>query len=380
MKKDKIVDFIILGGGCSGLSFINQIIKNNIKSHSFIVIERKKKYDDDKSWCFWEKNNKKFNKLTERSWDSFSFNLKDKTNFLKSLNYNYYYIRSIKFYKSIIEKISKSSHVSLKLGETTKNIIKYKNYYKVITNKNIYLSKNILDTRPNPSIFKKKPFMYQSFIGYEIKVFKKIELKKNNAYIMHDMHTDSNNFYFEYILPLKDNIFLFELTTFSNQKIKFKVIENKLKKILFTYFNNSYQIIRKEYGLIPMGFVDKKLITQCKNYYVSGSLAGLIRPSSGYAFIDIQKWANEAANSLSKYGNLKIISRPAYIKEYLDKIFLKAISTNVKMTPYIFYHFSKNITPNTFIRFMLGRANIIDYVKVVYSMPKRIFLKCLIKK
>ena len=27
MKKNKIVDFIILGGGCSGLSFINQVIE-----------------------------------------------------------------------------------------------------------------------------------------------------------------------------------------------------------------------------------------------------------------------------------------------------------------------------------------------------------------
>ena len=61
-------------------------------------------------------------------------------NFLKSRNYKYYYIRSIKFYKSIIDKISKSSNVSLKLGENTKKIIKYKNYYKVITNKNIYVS------------------------------------------------------------------------------------------------------------------------------------------------------------------------------------------------------------------------------------------------
>ena len=86
MKKNKIVDFIILGGGCSGLSFINQIIEKKIKSYSFIVIEKKSKYDDDKSWCFWGKNNKKFDNITEKSCDSFSFNLKGKTNFLHSLH------------------------------------------------------------------------------------------------------------------------------------------------------------------------------------------------------------------------------------------------------------------------------------------------------
>ena len=175
--------------------------------------------------------------------------------------------------------------------------------------------------------------MYQSFIGYEVKIFNKIELKKNNAYIMHNMHIDSNNFYFEYILPLKENIYLFELTTFSNKKVTFQVVENKLKKILLKYFNSSYQIIRKEYGIIPMGFIDKSLVEKSNNYYVSGSLSGAIRPSSGYAFIDIQKWANESTNKLKKCGNLKTISKPEYIKDYLDKIFLKVISTNIKMTP-----------------------------------------------
>ena len=379
MKKDKIDDFIILGGGCSGLSFINQIIEKEIKSYSFIVIEKKKKYSDDKSWCFWEKNNKKLDKVTERSWDSFSFNLKGKTNFLKSPNYKYYYIRSIDFYKSIIDKISRSSHISLKLGETTKDIIKYKNYYKVITNKNIYFSKYILDTRPNLNVFKKKPFMYQSFVGYEIKTLEKTAFKKNNAYLMHNMQVNSDNFYFEYVLPLKTNYYLFELTTFSTKKVTFDVIEKKLKIALSVYLNNSYKVIRKECGLIPMGFVDKKLIKNYKNYYVSGSLAGAIRPSSGYAFMDIQKWANKSTDNLRNYGNLKIVNKSEYIKQYLDKVFLTAISNNIKMTPKIFYHFSKNIMPNTFIRFMLGKANIIDYIKVVYSMPKKVFLKCLIK-
>ena len=379
MKKDKIADFIILGGGCSGLSFVNQLIEKEIKKYSFIVIEKKKKYFDDKSWCFWEKNNKEFENIIEKSWDSFSFNLKGKTNFLASNQYKYYYIRSINFYKSIIDKILNCSHISLKLGETIKDIIRYKSYYKVITCKNIYLSKNILDTRPNINVFKKKPFMYQTFIGYEIKILKKIRLDQSNAYIMHNMHIDSNNFYFEYILPLKNDVFLFELTAFSNKKISFKIIEHKLKKILSTYLHNSYKLIRKEYGIIPMGFVDTKLIKNYKNYYVSGSLAGSIRPSSGYAFLDIQKWANESTNNLKKYGNLNILNKSEYIKYYLDKIFLKVISSNITMAPKIFYHFSKNIIPNTFIRFMLGRANIIDYIKVVYSMPKRIFLKCLIK-
>ena len=42
MSKNNISDFVILGGGCSALSFINQVIEQKITKYSFIVIEKKK--------------------------------------------------------------------------------------------------------------------------------------------------------------------------------------------------------------------------------------------------------------------------------------------------------------------------------------------------
>ena len=104
MSKNNISDFVILGGGCSALSFINQVIEQKITKYSFIIIEKQKKYVDDKSWCFWSENIKKNKNIIEASWSSFSFNLGNSTNFLSSINFKYYYIRSIKFYESIKKK------------------------------------------------------------------------------------------------------------------------------------------------------------------------------------------------------------------------------------------------------------------------------------
>ena len=44
MSKNNISDFVILGGGCSALSFINQVIEQKITKYSFIIIEKQKKY------------------------------------------------------------------------------------------------------------------------------------------------------------------------------------------------------------------------------------------------------------------------------------------------------------------------------------------------
>ena len=41
----------------------------------------------------------------------------------------------------------------------------------------------------------------------------------------------------------------------------------------------------------------------------------------------------------------------------------------------IFFIFLKRVSTDTLIRFMSGNANILDYFKIVFSMPKKIFLK-----
>ena len=77
-----------------------------------------------------------------------------------------------------------------------------------------------------------------------------------------------------------------------------------------------------------------------------------------------------------------LISHPQerFLTLLLDKIFLKVISNNPKLTPKIFSYFTKNIATDSFVRFMSGMANIIDYIKVILAMPKYLIIKCLLKK
>ena len=42
------IDYIVLGGGCSALSLASQIIDNDINGYSFLILESRKKYTDDK--------------------------------------------------------------------------------------------------------------------------------------------------------------------------------------------------------------------------------------------------------------------------------------------------------------------------------------------
>ena len=374
-----VIDYLILGGGCSGLSLIDKIIDKNINHLSFIILEKKEKYLDDKSWCFWDKNESIFDELSEKKWKKFVFSLDNKTNILESCSYNYYYIRSINFYEKIIKKINNSLNIDLRLNEDILSVKKLESYYRVTTNKRIYTAKNILDTRPNLNHFNKYPLLFQSFIGFEIISDHQIPIKKNCAYLMRNMNVENEKFYFEYILPLKNNKFLFELTAFSKVKLPYEYLEKKIKKYLENYKIKNYDIIRKEYGVLPMGFVNLRKIFKGSNYFYTGTSAGAIRPSSGYAFLRIQNWAEACSLQLKKNGTLITFPKDTFFLKTLDKIFLKIIYSNIYICPKVFYLLTKRVSVHAFIKFMNGNASFIDYIKIILAMPKRIFIRCLLK-
>ena len=370
-------DYIVLGGGCSALSLANQIIDNNIDKYSFLILESRKQYTDDKSWCFWLEKDDNIKKLISKSWKSFSFSLEGTIIKHRSDKYYYKYIRSIVFYDKSMKKIKSSTNISLNLGEKVIKVVSKKKKYIVCTNKEEYIGKNIIDTRPKQNIYLKHPFLLQSFLGYEVKV-NKYKSNFNFAKIMDNMRVKHNNFFFDYILPMGLNKYLIEITSFSKNNISVNTLQSMLNKTIKANNFQNYKVIRKEYGVIPMGFINEKLKPNKKNYFYAGTSGGAVRPSSGYAFLRIQKWAIECASLLKNNKPLISHQKEKVIIKKLDMLFLKILIKNLNIAPYIFFTFIKRISPDSFIRFMNGNPRTFDYFKIIYSMPKKIFLKNLL--
>ena len=141
-------DYIILGGGCSALSLAINIIKNNINESSFLIVEKRSHYFDDRSWCFWERNVNDYSDLIEKSWKKWNFSKDDENKTHFTSEYSYHYIRSISFYKKGLKLINNSKNISIKLGENVLNTIIKKDGIIVKTDKSTYKAKSVLDTRP----------------------------------------------------------------------------------------------------------------------------------------------------------------------------------------------------------------------------------------
>lgn len=280
MKLDKIkrrYDIIIIGCGLSGISLALEL--NSKTKKSVLILEKKKKLEKDKSWCFW---NYPLNPLTNKfdhKWKKIEIKSKT-TQIIKSDdNFSYNHIYSKKLYDLILEKELKSDKLDILFSQDVENIknVDNENIIKLSSNK-LISSELIFDSRP-PKIKQNK--LVQHFLGIELESDKSI-FDKEKVTLM-DFPETKSDIHFFYILPFTSKKALIESTYISENLFN---KENYINDIM-SYVNNRYPDVKftekfREYGVIPMHQIDYK--SKILSVIKIGTADNWVRKSSGYAF------------------------------------------------------------------------------------------------
>jgi lycopene beta-cyclase len=76
----KEFDYIIIGGGCAGLSLAYELeIHNKLENKTLAIIEPRDEYKRDKTWSFWRVSEHNFDDCVIKNWKNFSVNAANKT-------------------------------------------------------------------------------------------------------------------------------------------------------------------------------------------------------------------------------------------------------------------------------------------------------------
>ena len=109
----KDFDFVIIGGGCSGLSLAYELETNNkLKNKTLAIIEPRDEYEKDKTWSFWKTFPHNFEDCVKKNWKHFSINVPQKARHLECNNYPYQSIDSGLFYKKINNRLRENKNIS----------------------------------------------------------------------------------------------------------------------------------------------------------------------------------------------------------------------------------------------------------------------------
>jgi len=354
----KEFDYIIIGGGCSGLSLAYELeVNNKLKNKTLAIIEPRAEYKRDKTWSFWKTINHNFEDCVIKDWNNFSINTSSKSIELKAKNFPYQAINSELFYKKINNVLFKN-----------KNIYFFKNMNEINTDNSL-----IFNSVPVSNPDKSK--LWQHFQGVEIETEKNI-FDTEIINLMDFNCEQRDRVHFFYTLPFAKNKALIETTWISRLDDNYlKDYDSQIEK----YIKNSlgiknYKINYKEEGAIPLFY--PTYINEDKKINI-GSAGGMTRLSTGYTFLNIQEHSKYIRENIDKIESVKTFAIEKKYK-FLDNIFLKVLEKYPEKMPDIFFKMFVG-SSNTVIKFLSNKSNIFEDLLIILKMPKWIFIKSLFR-
>ena len=76
----KRYDYVIIGGGCAGLSLAYELnTHNKLQNRTLAIIEPRKNYSRDKTWSFWRVFEHNFEDCIKKELEKFSINFENGT-------------------------------------------------------------------------------------------------------------------------------------------------------------------------------------------------------------------------------------------------------------------------------------------------------------
>jgi len=354
----KEFDYIIIGGGCAGLSLAYELeIHKKLENKTLAIIEPRPEYKKDKTWSFWKVSSHSFDDCVKKNWKNFSINIPSKTNHLECNIYPYQSIDSGLFYKKINNKLKEN-----------KNINFYKNI-KEINPANSFIFNSV------PSLAVNDSNLWQHFCGIEIET-------KNNFFddeIINLMDFDCeqrNSVHFFYTLPYSKNKALIETTWLSKMNDNSqKNYDHQIKDYIENHLNlKDYKITYREVGAIPLFYPPN---TRDKNKINIGTAGGMTRLSTGYTFLNIQGHSKYIRENIKNIATTKTYEVGKKYK-FLDKIFLRVLENYPEKMPNIFFKMFKG-SPKTVIKFLSNKSNLLEDLSIILKMPKWVFIKALFR-
>jgi lycopene beta-cyclase len=378
-------DYIIAGAGCAGLSLLHYIYQDSsLHQKKILVIDQNLKKSNDRTWCFWEEESSDFESLLTTSWNSISIHNGDQNFYLPTAPFTYKMIEGLSFYESIITKTRQSKHIEWK--EAKIQSIKDQTVYwegGAATAKFIFSS--ILQYNPvfnddtdiqqlNDFAISNtaKPFLWQHFKGVTIEF--ENEVFDDSCARWMDFNVDQQNATaFMYVLPISHQKALVEYTVFSRSLLEKATYDIVIHSYLAKYYaKQSFIILHEEYGAIPMT-QNSFTSNQTSGYIPIGTIGGAVKASTGFAFKSIQQQTRKIAKALSKGEQPNAVVKKTRYSFY-DAVLLDILFHHKMAGAEIFTRiFSKN-KASTVFRFLSNTSTIFDDIKIMITLPTRLFL------
>jgi lycopene beta-cyclase len=350
----KEFDYIIIGGGCAGLSLAYELnLHQKLNDKTLAIIEPRDNYTKDKTWSFWKIFSHNFEDCVKKSWNNFTINIPNHTRHLECKNTPYQTIDSRLFYDKTINSLKQN-----------KNIFFLKNLNEININNSFIF--NSVESTANS-----KGKLWQHFSGFEIETKK--DFFDEEIFNLMDFDCEQkDSVHFFYTLPYSKKRALVETTWISDLKnSSLQDYDEQLNSYIKDHLKiKDFTINYKEVGAIPLFNID---YIKKPNQINIGTVGGMTRLSTGYTFLNIQEHSKYIRKNLDNIQNTSLFTLGKKY-QFLDNIFLKVLKNNPKDMGQIFFKMF-GCPSETVINFLSNKSNLLEDLSIISKMPKLKFLR-----
>lgn len=369
-------DYIFLGAGCASLSLLVRMIDSGrFNNKTFLLVDKKPKTTNDRTWCFWEKEQGYFENLVYKRWNNLSVISDQEYIDLDITPYTYKMIRGIDFYDHCFKKVTRQNNILVAYGS-----VEFVNDPKPVINFNgkaLYTSASIvfnsIPTVPADTAYHQ---LLQHFKGWFIEAPGAFDIDK--ATLMDFSISQQNGTTFVYVLPFSASNALVEYTLFSPSLLKDEQYDKALTNYIHAHLNiKNFRITETEFGVIPM--TDQPFHFYKNGRYNIGTAGGVTKPSTGYTFRFIQKQSNKILADIINTGT-PLIQKPAKKFKFYDSTFLNVLATNKLEGKKVFTTLFKRNKASAIFKFLDNESFFLEDISIISSLPARQFLSAGLKE
>jgi lycopene beta-cyclase len=383
-SQEVIYDIIIAGAGCSGLSLLYSILNTAaLQDQKILVIDKSFDKSNDRTWCFWEQEKGIFESLVCKKWEQISVHKNSFSTTLPADPFIYKMINGLDFYNYVIGFAKKFPNVHWQENTITSMDTDFSIGAHIhweggmAKGRKVFSSLLPIDQLYNISQQKTDtPFLWQHFKGHLVE-FESNVFDANIARLM-DFNVDQQSATgFMYLLPLTERKALVEYTLFSKTILQPSAYTFEINAYLEKHFPNvSYEILHEEIGAIPM--TTSAFAKSASPIYVLGTLGNAVKASTGYAFHFIQEQVKQITKSLLAGTEVHTeIHNTRH--QFYDAVLLYILYHDLMEGSEIFKRIFEKNKAATIFKFLSNTSSIWEDIRIMRSLPTRIFLPAAIK-
>ena len=374
------LDFIILGGGASGLQLAYRLSRHTAFANaSILILESNNHKGNDRTWCYWETGDGEWDDLLQNQWNKVQFKSKNIDKIIDLGNASYKMLRSKPYYDNLHQSLAKNKSIQIEYAQCT-GFVDEGFHVTVNTDKQTYRCSTLFNSIFDWSVLRKQkryPVLQQHFLGWYIKT-PRPQFDTETAVFMDFTVPQVQETRFMYVLPYTQTEALIEYTLFSKELLHKSEYEDAIREYLHLKKIKEYQLIEVEQGSIPMcsyPFWENN----SNNVHFIGSAGGWTKASTGFTFKNINRKTTALVNHIAAKKPLSLFAKKNRFWWY-DLLFLDILAKYNHRGASLFSGMFRNNSPKQIFRFLDEQSHFLQELMIMRSFPTLLFVKQFFKR